>query len=195
MIAEMKQARLGDTHEARVDDAHADTETRRRYIAYKGPTKNGLCYMGRLDKAMEMGGAAMASGDTNMVEAIKKAAAIVEAEAAAAYQEYLSMSKMSGEQYVDDVCGCEYCQDALTSENESLAISVMTRSIWEFLHPEYNKGSDTPRALELWEDGSDAAKEELGKMMSRILIAQRNYIRLCEQQGKKPAWSYLLRKM
>ena len=84
MIAEMKQARLGDTHEARLDDTHADTETRRRYIAYKGPTKNGLCYMGRLDKAMELGGEAMASGDATRVEAIKKAAAAVEAEAAAA---------------------------------------------------------------------------------------------------------------
>lgn len=150
-----------------------------------------LCYVGRIQRAMEKGSEAMRTGDTATLDKIKKAIRgledMAQAASKAASDAQRAYKDATGESVTVDPCTCEYCQKEQQLDMVWQAETRVRRAIFDLFEP---IDGNMPKPLALLRSGNN---EELQALMSAMWKAQDDYYEACKLFKFSPRWGDVVR--
>lgn len=150
-----------------------------------------LCYVGRIQRAMEHGSVAMKNQDKDGLEKIKKAIDGLEAMATEAgklaSEAQRAYKAATGESVTVEPCWCEYCQREQNLDIVWQAESRLRRSIFDLMEPAID---GMPKPLALLRSGDE---DGLNKLVVSLCDAQANYFDACSLYKMTPRWGDVVR--
>ena len=150
-----------------------------------------LCYVGRIQRAMEHGSVAMQNNDKEALEKIKKAIDGLETMATEAgklaSEAQQAYKAATGESVTVEPCWCEYCQKEQQLDMVWQAESRLRRSIFELVEPAVN---GMPKPLALLRSGDE---DGLKNLVASLCDAQAGYFDACSLYKVTPRWGDVVR--